>query len=148
MHYVVDSWIKYVVVRKGVARKETKVSGHYIAYKFIEGTLYRFDDAIVNSTQMLSEYKTNLIFYQRADIPPYAWNIDFGFITYKTPDLYGHKPYSLRGTLPVSNDLNAGAGYNQPVFPEAIPITMTCEGPPLDKHNDELNVSNENYGKK
>ena len=69
MCYVVDSWIEYVAVRKGVARRETKVSGHYIAYKFIEGTLYHFDDAVVNSTQMLSEYETNLIFYQRADIP-------------------------------------------------------------------------------
>ena len=142
MCYVVDSWIEYVVVRKGVARKEMKVSGHYIAYKFIEGTLYCFDDAIVNSTQMLSEYKTNLIFYRRADIPPYAWNIDFAFITYKTPDLYRHRPYSLRGTLAISNDLNAGEGYNQPVFPEAIPLTMTYEGPPLDKDNNELNVSN------
>ena len=125
MRYVVDSWIEYVAVRKGVARRETKVSGHYIAYKFIEGTLYRFDDAIVNSTQMLSEYKTNLIFYQRADIPPYTWDINFGFITYKMPELYGHKPYSLRGTLAVSNDLKEGTGDNQPVFPEAVPITMT-----------------------
>ena len=77
MRYVVDSWIEYVAVRKGVARRETKVFGHYIAYKFIEGTLYHFDDAVVNSTQMLSEYETNLIFYRRADIPPYAWDIDF-----------------------------------------------------------------------
>ena len=39
MHYVLDSWIEYVVLRKGVAKKETKVFGHYIAYKFIEGTV-------------------------------------------------------------------------------------------------------------
>ena len=113
-----------------------KVSGHYIAYKFIEGTLYRFDDTIVNSTQMLSEYETNLIFYRRADIPPYAWDIDFGFITYRTPELYGRKPYSLRGTLAISNDLKEGTGDNQPVFPEAIAITMTSEADSLhkDKH--------------
>ena len=98
------------------------MSGHYIAYKFIEGTLYHFDEAIVNSTQMmLSEYETNLIFYRRADI-------DFGFIIYKMPELYGCKPYSLRGTLAVSNDLKEGTGDNQPVFPEAVPITMTVGG--------------------
>ena len=143
MHYVVDSWIEYVAVRKGVARRETKVSGDYIVYKFIEGTLYRFDDAVVNSTQMLSEYETNLIFYQRADIPPYAWDIDFGFITYKTPELYGRKPYSLRGTLAVSNDLKEGTGDNQPIFPEAVPITMMLEADSVHKDKDELNVNNE-----
>ena len=142
MHYVVDSWIEYVAVRKGVARRETKVSGHYIAYKFIDGTLYRFNDAIVNSTQMFSEYE-NLIFYQRADIPPYAWDINFGFITYKMPELYGHKPYSLRGSLAVSNDLKEGTGDNQPVFPEAVLITMTSEADSVHKDTDELNVNNE-----
>ena len=143
MRYVIDSWIEYVAVRKGVARREMKVSGHYIAYKFIEGTLYCFNDAIVNSTQMLSEYKTNLIFYRRADIPPYAWDIDFGFITYKTPELYGCKPYSLRGTLVVSNDLKEGTGDNQPVFPEVVPITMMSESHSVHKDKDELNVNNE-----
>ena len=119
-----------------------KVSGHYIAYKFIEGTLYHFDDAVVNSTQMLSEYETNLIFYRRADILPYAWDIDFGFITYKMPELYGRKPYSLRGTLAVSNDFNEGTADNQPVFPEAVPITMTLEADSVHKDTDELNVNN------
>ena len=119
------------------------MSGHYIAYKFIEGTLYYFDDVIVNSTQMLSEYETNLIFYWRADIPAYAWDIDFGFITYKTPELYGCKPYSFRGTLAVSNDLKEGTGDNQPVFPEAVPITMMSEADSLHKDKDKLNVNNE-----
>ena len=143
MCYVVDSWIEYVAVQKGVARRETKVSGHYIAYKFIEGTLYCFNDAIVNSTQMLSEYETNLIFYRRAEIPPYAWDIDFGFITYKMPELYGRVPYSFSSTLAVSNDLKEGTGDNQPVFPEAVPITMTSEADSLQKDKDEVHVNNE-----
>ena len=92
---------------------------------------------------MLSEYETNLIFYWRADIPPYAWDIDFGFITYKMPKFYGRKPYSLRGTLAVSNNLKEGTGDNQPVFPEAVPITMTLEADSLHKDKDELNVNNE-----
>ena len=80
--------------------------------------------------------------YRRVDIPPYAWDIDFGFITYKMPELYGRKPYSLRGTLAVSNDLKEGTGDNQPVFPEAVPITMMSEADSLHKDKDELNVNN------
>ena len=131
MHYVLDSWIEYVVAWKGVAKKDSKVSGHYIAYKFIEGTVYHFDDAMVNSTPMLSEYETNLIFYRRADIPPYAWDIDFGFITHRSPDLYGQKTYYFGGSLPIFIDLNQATADNQPVFPEAIPITMMTEATPL-----------------
>ena len=87
--------------------------------------------------------KQNLIFYRRADIPPYAWDIDFGFITYKTPELYRRKPYSLRGTLAVSNDLQEGTGDNQPVFPEAVLMTMMSESHSVHKDKDKLNVNNE-----
>ena len=86
---------------------------------------------MVNSIPMLSEYETNLIFYRRADIPPYAWDIDFGFITHRSPDLYGWKTYSLWGSLPISIDLNQATVDNQLVFPEAIPITMMTEATPL-----------------
>ena len=58
------------------------------------------------------------------------------------PELYGHKPYSLRGTLAVSNDFNEGTADNQPVFPEAVPITMTSEADSVHKDTDELNVNN------
>ena len=59
------------------------------------------------------------------------------------PELYGCKPYSLRGTLAVSNDLNEGTVDNQPVFPEAVPITMTSKADSVHKDTDELNVNNE-----
>ena len=136
VRYVIDSWIEYVVLRKGVARKEPKVSGHYIAYKFIEGTLYRFDDGVVNSTTMLTEYETNLMFYRRATIPPYAWDIDLGFITYLSPDYYGRKPYSLRASLPVSIDLKEAGVPNQPVFPEPVPISNISAVSEVDKESD------------
>ena len=136
VRYVIDSWIEYVVLRKGVARKEPKVSGHYIAYKFIEGTLYRFDDGVVNSTTMLTEYETNLMFYCRATIPPYAWDIDLGFITYLSPDYYGRKPYSLRASLPVSIDLKEAGVPNQPVFPEPVPISNISAVSEVDKESD------------
>ena len=73
----------------------------------------------------------------------YAWDIDFGFITYKMPELYRCKPYSLRGTLAMSNDLKEETGDNQPVFPEAVVITMTSEAESLHKDKDKLNVNNE-----
>ena len=120
-----------MVVHKGVAKKESKVSGHYIGYKIIEGTIYRFDDAIVNSTPMLTEYESNLIFYQTHDIQPYAWDIDFGFITHQAADTYGCRHYSLRPSIPISIDLDKTKVDNQPVFPEPIPITMMSEGTAL-----------------
>ena len=136
VQYVIDSWIEYVVVQKGVARKEPKVCGHYIAYKLIEGTVYQFDDGVVNSTTMLTEYETNLMFYRRATIPAYAWDIDFGFITYMSPDCYGHKPYSLRASLPVSIDLKEAAVQNQPVFPEPVPISTISAVTEVHKETD------------
>ena len=123
------------------------MSGHYIAYKFIEGTIYHFDDAMVNSTPMLNEYETNLIFYCRADIPPYAWDIDFGFITHRPPDLYGCKSYSLRDSLPISIDLNQTALQSQPVFPEAVPISITPDASDLHEQSKEVLANNETTDK-
>ena len=120
-------------MRKGSVKKESQVCGYYIAYKFIEGTIYCFDDDVVNSTVMLTEYEANLIFYRRAVIPTYAWDIDFGFIRYILPDLYGQKRYSLRGSLLISIDLNQAQDDNQPVFPEPVAITVTLEVTPLQK---------------
>ena len=49
----------------------------------------------------------------------------------------------MRGTLAISNDFKEGTGDNQPVFQEAIAITMTSEADSLHKDKDELNVNNE-----
>ena len=54
----------------------------------------------------------------------------------------------MRGTLAVSNDLKEGTGDNQPVFPEAVPITMMSEADSLHKDKDKLNVNNEITDKK
>ena len=45
--------------------------------------------------------------------------------------------------MAVSNDLKEGTGDNQPVFPEAVPITMMLEADSVHKDKDELNVNNE-----
>ena len=93
---------------------------------------------MVNSTPMLNEYKTNLIFYHRADIPPSAWEIDFGFITHRSPDLYGCKSYSLRDSLPISFDLNQTALQSQPVFSEAVPFSITPDTSDLHEQSKEV----------
>ena len=76
------------------------------------------------------------MFYRRATIPAYAWDIDFGFITYMSPDCYGCKPYSLRASLPVSIDLKQAVVQNQPVFPEPVPITMSSDVTEVHKETD------------
>ena len=93
IRYVVDSWIEYLIKVKAISTRETKESGHYICYKFIDGSLFHFDDAFVNRVDMMEQYKINLIVYRRYDIDPYPWTIDLGFITHVE-----QLGYSLRRT--------------------------------------------------
>ena len=85
---------------------------------------------------MLTEYETNLMFYRRVTIPPYAWDIDLGFITYLSPDCYGRKPHSLRASLPISIDLKEAGVQNQPVFPEPVPISKISAVSEVHKESD------------
>ena len=48
IRYVVDSWVEFVSRRKAVSNRESKETGHYICYKYVNGILLRFDDALVN----------------------------------------------------------------------------------------------------
>ena len=82
IRYVVESWIEYLTKVKAVSTHESKESGHYICYKFVDGCLLCFDDALINRVDMMEQYKINLIVYCRYDIDPYVWNIDLGFITH------------------------------------------------------------------
>ena len=100
IQYVVDSWIEYIIRIKAVLTHESKESGHYICYKYIDGTLLRFDDTLVNLVDILPQYKINLIVYRRYDIDPYEWNIDLGFLTH-----LNQLGYSLRRP-------RKGAGYS------------------------------------
>ena len=67
---------------KAISTRESKEVGHYICFKFVNGTLLRFDDALVNRVDMKERYKVNLIVYRRYDIDPHQWNLDLGFITH------------------------------------------------------------------
>ena len=82
LRYVVDSWIKYIIKVKAVSTRESKETGHYICYKFVDGNLLRFDDTLVNRVEMQEQYKINLIVYQRYDVDAFPWNIDIGFLTH------------------------------------------------------------------
>ena len=100
IRYVVDSWIEYIIRVKAVSTRKSKESGHYICYKYVDGTLLRFDDALVNRVDILPQYKINLIVYRRYNIDPYKQNIDLGFITH-----LNQLGYSLRRP-------RKGAGYS------------------------------------
>ena len=100
IQYVVDSWIEYIIKVKAVSTCESKESGHYICYKYVDGTLLRFDNTLVNRVDILPQYQINLIVYRRYDIDPYKWNIDLGFITH-----LNQLGYSLRQP-------RKGAGYS------------------------------------
>ena len=39
MRYVVDSWVEFVSRRKAVTTWESKETGHYICYKYVNGIL-------------------------------------------------------------------------------------------------------------
>ena len=75
MRYVVDSWVEIVSRRKAVTTQESKETGHYIRYKYVNGILLRCDDALVNRVDMLSQYHINLILYRRYDIDAYKWKL-------------------------------------------------------------------------
>ena len=61
-----------------------------------------------------------------------------------SPDCYGHKPYSLRASLPVSIDLKQAVVQNQPVFPEPVPITMSSDVTEVHKETNVVEGNTDN----
>ena len=53
IRYVVDSWVEFVSRRKALTTLESKETGHYICYKYVNGILLRFDDVLVNRVDLL-----------------------------------------------------------------------------------------------
>ena len=98
MRYVVDSWVEFVSCRKAVTTQESKETGHYICYKYVNGILLRFDEALVNRVDMLSQYHINLILYRRYDIDAYKWEIDLGFVAHLNQVTYGLRRPPIHGT--------------------------------------------------
>ena len=98
MRYVVDSWVEFVSRRKAVTTRESKETGHYICYKYVNGILLRFNDALVTRVDMLSQYHINLILYRRYDIDAYKWEIDLGFVAHLNQVTYGLRCPPIHGT--------------------------------------------------
>ena len=98
IRYVVDSWVEFVTRRKALTSRESKETGHYICYKYVNGILLRFDDALVNRVDLLYQYNINLIMYRRYDIDAHKWEIDLGFVEHLNQVAYGLRRPPIHGT--------------------------------------------------
>ena len=98
IRYVVDSWVEFVTRRKALTTRESKETGHYICYKYVNGILLHFDDALVNRVDLLYQYNINLIMYRRYDIDPHKWEIELGFIEHLNQVAYGLRRPPIHGT--------------------------------------------------
>ena len=98
IRYVVDSWVEFVNRRKTLTTRESKETGHYICYKYVNGILLRFDDVLVNRVDLLYQYYINLIMYRRYDIDAHKWEIDLGFIEHLNQVAYGLRHPPIHGT--------------------------------------------------
>ena len=68
---------------------ESKETGHYICYKYVNGILLCFDDALVNRVDLLYQYNINLIMYRQYDIDAHKWEIELGFVEHLNQVAYG-----------------------------------------------------------
>ena len=98
IRYIVDSWVEFVTRRKALTTRESKETGHYICYKYVNGILLCFDDALVNRVDQLYQYNINLIMYRRYDIDPQKWEIDLGFVAHLNQVTYGLRRPPIQGT--------------------------------------------------
>ena len=98
IRYVVDSWVEFVTHRKALSTRESKETGHYICYKYVNGILLRFDDALVNRVDLLYQYNINLIMYRRYEIDAHKWEIELGFVEHLNQVGYGLRRPPIHGT--------------------------------------------------
>ena len=98
IRYVVDSWVEFVTRRKALTSRESKETGHYICYKYVNGILLHFDDALVHRVDLLYQYNINLIMYRRYDIDAHKWEIELGFIEHLNQVAFGLRCPPIHGT--------------------------------------------------
>ena len=98
IRYVVDSWVEFVTRRKALTTRESKETGHYICYKYVNGILLRFNDALVNRVDLLYQYNINLIMYRQYDIDAHTWEIELGFLEHLNQVAYGLRRPPITGT--------------------------------------------------
>ena len=98
IRYIVDLWVEFVTRRKALTSRESKETGHYICYKYVNGILLRFDDALVNRVDLLYQYNINLIMYRWYDIDAHKWDIELGFVEHLNQVAYGLRRPPIHGT--------------------------------------------------
>ena len=98
IRYVVDSWVEFVTRRKALTTRDSKETGHYICYKYVNGILLRYDDALVNRVDLLYQYNINLIMYRWYDIDAHKWEIELGFVEHLKQVTYGLRCPPIHGT--------------------------------------------------
>ena len=98
IRYVVDSPVEFVTCRKALTTRESKETGHYICYKYVNGILLRFHDALVNRVDLLYQYNINLIMYRWYDIDAHKWKIELGFVEHLNQVAYGLRRPPIHGT--------------------------------------------------
>ena len=94
IRYVVDLWVEFVTRRKALTTCESKETGHYICYKYVNGILLCFNDALVYRVDLLYQYNINLIMYRRYDFDAHKLEIELGFVEHLKQVTYGlrHPP--------------------------------------------------------
>ena len=98
IRYVVDSWVEFVTHRKALTSRESKETGHYICYKYVNGILLCFNDVLVNRVDLLYQYNINLIMYRWYDIDAHKWDIELGFVEHLNQVAYGLRGPPMHGT--------------------------------------------------
>ena len=125
-----EGFIEYVGRVPTIRTRESNVRAHYIAYKKIHGEWLRFDDAAVHRVVLNDDYKVNLLFYRRNNVPEQQLDIYLDVIPHLVPRNIsfgrgnGQKGKETNGPLtPTPNFGN---------FSKALPLR-----PPLITHQEE-----------
>ena len=66
-----DCFIQYVARLRQSRTSCSSVQGHYIAFRHIEDSWYRFDDSVVHKVDLNRSYSVNLVIYRKHDMLPY-----------------------------------------------------------------------------
>ena len=70
-NYVLDSFIQYVGRLSTTQTRDCSVRAHYIAFRKIGDTWYRFDDGVVHKVTLMRAYSVNLVIYRMPEVAPY-----------------------------------------------------------------------------
>ena len=70
-NYVLDSFTQYVGRLPTTRTRDRSVRAHYVAFRKMGDTWYRFDDGVVHRINLMRAYSVNLVIYRMAQVPAY-----------------------------------------------------------------------------